>query len=77
MHLQREDRGNCRETVQTTSNPLHQGDDNTYGKPAFGQEAIYTQAKMEKAVAAFDEPYEMLDSSAQTYAMGTTTATLA
>jgi hypothetical protein len=63
--------------VQTTSNPLHQGDDHTYVDPVFGQEAIYTQTKMEKAVAALEEPYTMLDSGAQTYAMGTTTATLA
>jgi hypothetical protein len=75
--LQQEARGNRRERVQTTSNPLHQGDDNTYEDPVFGQETIYTQAKMEKAVAPFEEPYEMLDSGAQTYAMGTTTATLA
>jgi hypothetical protein len=46
-----------------------------YVDPVFGQEAIYTQAKLEKTVAAFEEPYTMLDSGAQTYAMGTTTAT--
>jgi hypothetical protein len=77
--LQQGARGNQnrREWVQTTSNPLHQGDANTYEDPVFGQEAIYTQAKLEKAVVAFEEPYEMLESGAQTYAMGTTTATLA
>jgi hypothetical protein len=70
-------RGNRRGVLQTTSNSLHQSDNHTYEDPMFGQEAIYTQAKIEKAAAAFEEPYAMLDSGAQTYVMGTTTATLA
>jgi hypothetical protein len=64
MHLRHEPRGNCRETVLTTSNPLHQGNGNTYEVPVVGQEAIYAQAKFDKAAAAFDEPYEVLDSGA-------------
>jgi hypothetical protein len=38
---------------------------------------MYTKAKLEKAVAAFEvrSAYEMPASGAQTYVMGTTTAT--
>jgi hypothetical protein len=75
--LQQEARGNRREPMQTTTNPLHHADDHTYEEAVVGQEVIYTQAKRKKAVAAFEEPYAMLDSGAQTYAMGTTIAALA
>jgi hypothetical protein len=44
VHLQKEARGNRGESVETTSNPLHQGGHNTYEEPLFGQEAIYTEA---------------------------------
>jgi hypothetical protein len=46
--------------------------------PIFIQYIVISQAqtKMKKAVGTFEVPYAMLDSGAQTYAMGTTTATL-
>jgi hypothetical protein len=64
VHLQQEARGNRLESEQTTSNPLHQGVDSMYEDPVFGQEAIYTQAKIEEANAFLEESYETLDSGA-------------
>jgi hypothetical protein len=60
MHLQ-QNRG---EPVQTTTNPLHQGDGHTYEEAVVGQEAIYIQAKFEKANATFEVPYATLESGA-------------
>jgi hypothetical protein len=78
MHLQQGARGGNRyETVQTTSNPLHQGRPIVYEVPVVGQEAIYTQEKMEKDLAALEEPNEMRDFDAHAYVEFPTTATLA
>jgi hypothetical protein len=72
MHLQQKARGNCHDPLQTTSNPLHQGYDNTYEDAVCGQEAIYMDAKIEKGNASIEEPYELLNAGAQTYVMGET-----
>jgi hypothetical protein len=49
----------------------------TRARNPLGLEAIYTEAKIENAVAAFGSPYATLDSGAETYAFGGTTGTLA
>jgi hypothetical protein len=53
------------------------GDDGAYEEAVIGQEAIYTEAKIEKAIGMFEGPYATLDSGAETYVMGGTSGTLA